>query len=125
MDFPRKRCKTIDSLERVRQLFFHGCLTSAFWHRFSATAHSPIGLEPESFGIKVARNPNLTFAENDLEFHDPAEVPHDQLGIGLRKAVYNYMLGIGLEEDVRSWFDFKVPKTLVDPKFILNALSMK
>ncbi len=117
--------ETIDSLERVRQLFLHGCLTSAFWHRFSATAHSPIGLAPEEFGITIRRNPDIEFAENDLEFYDPERVPHDQLGVGLRKAVYNFMLGIGLEADVRDWFDFKVPKTLVDPNFIRNALKSR
>ena len=38
--------ETIDSLERVRQLFAAGCIQSAYWHRFAATAHSPIGREP-------------------------------------------------------------------------------
>ena len=37
---------TIDALERVRQLFAAGCIQSAYWHRFAATAHSPIGLHP-------------------------------------------------------------------------------
>ena len=36
--------ETIDALERVRQLFDAGCIQSAFWHRFAATVHSPIGL---------------------------------------------------------------------------------
>src|SRR5204862_6316217 len=34
--------ETIDSLELVRQLFEEGCIQSGFWHRFAATAHSPI-----------------------------------------------------------------------------------
>lgn len=114
--------ETIDSLERVRQLFEAGCLSSAFWHRFSATAHSPIGLDPEAYGIHVRRNPEIAFAENDLEFQDPSGVDHDRLGAGLRKAVYNYMLGIGIEEDVRSWFSFQVPKAQVDPGFIRKSL---
>lgn len=114
--------ETIDSLERVRQLFEAGCLSSAFWHRFSATAHSPIGLDPESYGIHVRRNPEIAFAENDLEFQDPSGVDHDRLGAGLRKAVYNYMLGIGIDEDVRTWFAFQVPKPQVDPGFIRKSL---
>jgi len=117
--------ETIDSLERVRQLFEQGCLSSAFWHRFSATAHSSIGHDPEAYGIRVERNPSLTFAENDLEFHDTTEVDHDALGVGLRKAVYNYMLGIGLQEDVRKWFEIKVPKPLVDPALVRNAIASK
>ena len=114
--------ETIDSLERVRQLFKEGCLTSAFWHRFSATAHSPIGHDPEAFGIVIERN-ETNFSENDLSFNDPTGVNHDELGFGLRKAVYNYMLGIGLDADVREWFEFKVPKPKVEKDFISKALK--
>ena len=39
------------------------------------------------------------------EFEDPVGTDHDFLGSGLRKALYNYMHGIGLETDVREWFD--------------------
>ena len=46
--------ETVDALERVRQLFAEGCIQSAFWHRFAATAHSPIGQQPELFGITPA-----------------------------------------------------------------------
>ena len=45
--------ETIDALERVRQLFEAGCIQSAYWHRFSATAHSPVGLAPEQYGITL------------------------------------------------------------------------
>ena len=114
--------ETIDSLERVRQLFQAGCLSSAFWHRFSATAHSPIGLNPDDYGIEVFRDEKVTFAQNDLPFVDPTEVDHDRLGHGLKKAVYNFMLGIGLDADVRTWFEFKVPKTQVDPLLIEKSL---
>lgn len=117
--------ETIDSLERVRQLFEAGCLTSAFWHRFSATAHSPVGLSPDGFGIKILRGKKIEFAENDLEFVDPTGVDHDKLGRGLRKAVYNYMLGIGLDQDVRSWFEFSVPRADVDPNFVRKALKVR
>ncbi len=121
--------ETIDSLERVRQLFENGCLNSAFWHRFSATAHSPVGHDPEGFGIKIMRDQNVQFAENDLAFVDPVveleKMDLDRLGYGLKKAVYNYMLGIGIERDVRTWFEFKVPKAKVDPLLILRAIENK
>jgi hypothetical protein len=97
--------ETIDALERVRQLFEAGCIQSAYWHRFSATAHAPIGLDPASYGITLRPLPEITFAHNDLEFDDPVGVDHDSLGVGLRKALYNYMHGVGLDADVRSWFD--------------------
>ena len=45
--------ETVDALERVRQLFAEGCIQSGFWHRFAATAHSPIGQRPDLFGIRL------------------------------------------------------------------------
>jgi hypothetical protein len=35
------------------------------------------------------------------------------------------MHGIGLEEDVRTWFPFKVPKTTVSRNKIARALSQQ
>jgi len=121
--------ETIDALERVRQLFAEGCLQSAFWHRFAATAHSPIGRQPELFGIRLRPEPEVTFARNDLAFDDPTGVDHDFLGAGLRRALYNFMHGMGLEEDVRTWFKApgkrkaSVPRATVAPDFIRSALG--
>ena len=95
--------ETVDALERVRQLFAAGCLKSAFWHRFAATAHSPIGLRPERFQIRLLPQAG-TFARNEIPFEDPIGADHDFLGRGLRKALYNYMHGLGLDLDVRAWF---------------------
>ncbi len=97
--------ETIDALERVRQLFAAGCIQSAYWHRFSATAHSPIGLHPERYGITLQPPQGVTFAHNDIAFEDPVGADHDFLGAGLNKALYNYMQGAGLDADVRSWFE--------------------
>ena len=121
--------ETVDSLERVRQLFAAGCLQSAFWHRFAATAHSPIGLAPDRFGIRLHREPKVTFARNDLGFDDPTGVDHDRLGAGLRRALYNYMLGLGFDVDVRTWFDEpgarrrELPAADVAPDLIERALA--
>ncbi|NDG85476.1 MAG: radical SAM protein, partial [Proteobacteria bacterium] len=115
--------ETIDSLERVRQLFAAGCLSSAFWHRFSATAHSPVGLAPEEFGVEILPEPEVRFSRNDLPFRDREGADHDRYGFGLKKAVYNFMLGIGLDQDVRAWFDFRVPKPKVAPDLIERALK--
>ena len=89
----------------MRQLFAAGCIQSAYWHRFAATAHSPIGLHPEQYGITLRPPPNIRFAHNDVEFDDPTGADHDFLGAGLRKALYNYMHGVGLDADVREWFE--------------------
>lgn len=115
--------ETVDALERVRQLFAAGCIHSAFWHRFSATAHSPIGRDPDAYGIRIIPPAvPVTFAENDLDFEDPSGVDHDRLGLGLKKALYNFMHGIGLDEDVRIWFDMPVPKPKVPKNLVAAAL---
>jgi radical SAM superfamily enzyme YgiQ (UPF0313 family) len=115
--------ETVDALERVRQLFAEGCIQSAYWHRFSVTAHSPVGKNPKAFGIHLKPEEPVLFARNDLGFEDPLEVDHDSLGVGLNRALYNYMHGAGLDQDVREWFDFKVPKAQVPKTLIRRALE--
>nr|MBL8410101.1 radical SAM protein [Dechloromonas sp.] len=114
---------TVDALEYVRQLFIEGCIQSGFWHRFACTVHSPVGLNPAEYGIKLKPLPPISFATNDVEFIDPTGVDHDRLGKALNKALYNYMYGIGLDEDVRAWFDRNVPKPRVGRNCIAKALS--
>ena len=114
---------TVDALELVRQLFANGCIQSGFFHRFTCTVHSPVGLNPEEYGVILKPLPPVSFAKNDVLFTDPTGVDHAALGVGLRKAIYNFMHGIGLDEDVRSWFDFKVPRTTVAKHRIERALS--
>lgn len=114
---------TVDALEYVRQLFANGCIQSGFFHRFACTVHSPVGLNPEEYGITLEPLPPVSFAKNDIGFHDPTGVDHDVLGTALRKAIYNYMHGIALDEDVRRWFPFKVPKTTVSKHRIARALE--
>ncbi len=114
---------TVDALEYVRQLFAAGCIQSGFFHRFACTVHSPVGRDPAVYGITLQALPEGGFAKNDVAFIDPAGVDHDALGVGLKKAVYNFMHGIGLEQDVRRWFPMKVPRTRVAPDFIELALA--
>ncbi|CAM3652691.1 Radical SAM superfamily enzyme YgiQ, UPF0313 family [Bordetella sputigena] len=116
---------TVDALEYVRQLFENGCIQSGFFHRFACTVHSPVGKHPEEYGVTLQALPPVSFAKNDIGFHDPTGVDHDRLGKGLKKAIYNYMHGIGLDEDVRSWFPFKVPRTTVARNRIERALSQR
>jgi radical SAM superfamily enzyme YgiQ (UPF0313 family) len=114
---------TVDALEYVRQLFAEGCVQSGFFHRFTCTVHSPVGQHPEEYGVTLARLPTVSFAKNDIGFFDPSGVDHTALGIALNKALYNYMHGIGLEEDVRSWFPGKTPRTQVPRHRIAQALA--
>jgi radical SAM superfamily enzyme YgiQ (UPF0313 family) len=136
--FPTETAQdTVDALERVRQLFAAGCIQSAYWHRFSATAHSPIGLNPVEYGITLRPPDDIQFAHNDVAFEDPVGTDHDYLGGGLRKAIYNYMHGVGLDADVREWFEppgkrakqgrrrslARVPMTTVPPDLIEQFLA--
>ena len=122
--FPTQTVKdTVDALEYVRQLFANGCIQSGFFHRFTCTVHSPVGLNPADYGVTLDTLPPTSFAKNDIGFVDPTHVDHAALGVGLRKAIYNYMHGIGLDEDVRTWFPFKVPRTAVASHYIEDALK--
>jgi len=117
---------TVDALELVRQLFVAGCIQSGFFHRFTCTVHSPVGLNPEAYGVTLQAMPPVSFAKNDIGFIDPTGVDHDRLGLALKKALYNYMHGVGLEEDVRSWFGdvgMKVPRSRVARQRIERALA--
>jgi len=119
---------TVDALEYVRQLFEAGCIQSGFFHRFTCTVHSPVGKDPAAYGITLKPLPDVSFAKNDIGFHDPSGVDHDLLGRGLKKAIYNFMHGLALENDVRSWFEMPkgaCPKPTVGRKRIYQALSEK
>lgn len=121
--FPTQTAQeTIDSLEMVRQMFKLGILQSAFWHLFTMTAHSPVGLNPEKYNVRKVTEAVGSFANNDIEHIDPAG-DHEVFGYGLAKSLLNYMHGSHLDEPLQKWFDLKVPKTSVDPDYIANALN--
>jgi hypothetical protein len=115
--------ETVNSLEMVRQLFEAGCIQSGFWHCFALTAHSPIAADPDAFGITILPEPTVTFARNELAFHDPVKADHGMLGEGLRKALFNYMHGAGFDIPVHKWFPRKVPKATIPSDKITSALQ--
>jgi hypothetical protein len=115
--------ETIDSLEMVRQMFKAGVLQSAFWHQFTMTAHSPVGLHPEMFAVKKATDTVGSFANNDIAHIDLTGADHEKYSFGLKKSLLNFMHGICLDDALQKWFDFKVPKTKVPPDYITGALQ--
>ncbi len=122
--FPTQTAQeTIDSLEMVRQLFETGVLQSAFWHLFTMTAHSPIGLNPEKFQVRKQSNKIGTFANNDIQHDDLSGADHEVFGFGLKKALLNYMHATCFEFPLQQWFDFKVPKTTVAPDCIKKSIE--
>ena len=117
--------ETVDALEYVRQLFENGCIQSGFFHRFICTVHSPVGINPQEYGIELIPLPEITFAKNDVSFIDPTGVDHDALGQGLKKAIYNYMHGVGFDIKTQTWFDglgMTIPRTTVPKNFIEKVL---
>jgi len=115
--------ETVDSLEMVRQLFEVGVLQSGFWHQFAMTAHSPVGMYPEKFGVVKETETIGTFANNDINFIDKTGIDHDKFSFGLKKSLYNFMHGICFDYELQDWFDFKIPKTKIHPDFISNAIQ--
>jgi len=114
--------ETVDSLEMVRQLFEAGVLQSGFWHQFAMTAHSPVGLYPEQFGVLKETEVIGTFANNDINFTDKTGIDHDKFSFGLKKSLFNYMHGICFDYALQDWFDFKIPKTKIMEDFIYDVL---
>lgn len=116
---------TVDALEIVRQLFALDCIQSGFWHRFTLTAHSPMGMNPAEYGIKVTGPQRGDFAYNDLIHNDPLGCNHDQFSSGLEKALFNFMLNIGIEYDVGFWFDFSIPDPTIPKNYIHDQISLR
>lgn len=122
--FPTQTAQeTIDSLEMVRQMFKAGILQSAFWHQFTMTAHSPVGLEPEKFSVQKLHAVTGSFANNDIEHIDTTGADHPLFAYGLKKSLHNYMHGLCFSDPLQKWFDFKTPKTKIPPDYIETALA--
>lgn len=110
--------ETIDSLEVVRQLFEAGIVQSGFWHQFALTAHSPVGLNPAKYNIRIDNESPGTFANNDLLYTEQNGINHEKFSDGLKKSLYNYMHNICFDFPLQYWFDFKVPKTKIQQNLI-------
>jgi len=102
--------ETIDSLEFVRTLFAEGWEQSAYWHRFALTAHSPAFRDASKLRLRILDGREAAFSRNEIPFDEPGRDDPGVFGEGLRRAVYNFMHGVGLDNDVRTWFDFRVPR---------------
>ena len=122
--FPTQTAQeTIDSLEMVRQLFTVGVVQSGFWHRFAMTAHSPVGLHPARFDVQRVGPEPGPFADNDLDHDDPLGADHEQFSEGLRKSLFNFMHGVGLNFPLKDWFPFKTPPTSIPRAYIERAIA--
>jgi radical SAM superfamily enzyme YgiQ (UPF0313 family) len=113
--------ETVDSLEMIRQMFEMGILQSGFWHQFAMTAHSPVGIKPEDFGVVPVKQ-EILFANNDIDFQDKTGIDHSKFSFGLKKSLFNFMHGVNFELPLQEWFDFKIPRTTIHPDYIHDCL---
>ncbi|MBL7943971.1 MAG: radical SAM protein, partial [Flavobacteriales bacterium] len=115
--------ETIDSLEVVRQLFQNNLLQSAFWHQFAMTVHSPVGIHPEKYQV-IRTGPTFEgFANNDLFHDDPTGAAHEKYADGLKKALYNYMHGLGFDWPLQQFFSFLIAHPTVPSKLISKHIK--
>ncbi|MFD2719544.1 B12-binding domain-containing radical SAM protein [Hymenobacter monticola] len=122
--FPTQTAQeTVDSLEVVRQLFAAGVVQSGYWHRFSMTAHSPVGKNPAKYQVQAVGPEPAGFAWNDLWHDDPLGADHEAFGPGLAKSLYNYLHGVALDEPLARWFDFKTPRPTTPRHLVQQALQ--
>nr|WP_233169286.1 B12-binding domain-containing radical SAM protein [Hymenobacter sp. BT523] len=122
--FPTQTAQeTIDSLEVVRQLFAAGVVQSGYWHRFSMTAHSPVGKNPAKYQVQAIGPAPAGFAWNDLWHDDPLGADHEAFGPGLAKSLYNYLHHVALDEPLHTWFDFKTPRPSTPRHLVQQALQ--
>ena len=122
--FPTQTAQeTIDSLENVRQLFELGIVQSGFWHQFAMTTHSPVGKNPKKYKVEIIGPGTGDFANNDLFHADKYGANHEMYSEGLKKSLYNFMLGIGFDFELSYWFDFKIPKTKINPNHLLHSIE--
>ena len=114
--------ETVDSLEMVRQMFEQGVLQSGFWHQFAMTAHSPVGMDPDAYGV-TPKLKEVSFANNDVDFEDSTGIDHDQFSYGLKKSLFNFMHGICFDYPLQEWFDTEIPETSILEDFIIDCLE--
>ena len=117
--------ETIDSLEVVKQLFEKNCIQSAYWHQFTTTVHSPIGKNPQDFGIEVIGPLFKGFASNDLYHVDPTGADHPKYTEGLNKALHAYLNNREYDKPMQHWFDFPVPSTTHPKDMIEGFLNVE
>jgi hypothetical protein len=87
------------------------------------TAHSPVGLHPDQFDVQRVGPVMGPFADNDLYHEDPLGADHEQFSDGLRKSLFNFMHGIGLDFPLKKWFSFPVPPTSIPRTYIERAIA--
>ena len=116
---------TINSMEIVRQLMATKLLSSAHYHQFMMTIHSPIGKNPELFGLRVTGPTPAGFTDYQRDYQ-PLEgaLPDARVLSTLNTTVVSYASGMNLDRDLRSLFPADVlPPTTIAPDFVRRLMA--
>jgi len=126
-DFPGQTLQeTIDSLEIVRQCFHNRLLFSGFWHALTVSTHAPLGKHPGEYGITLLEAKPVKsrdFAKNTLKHKNIDGHLPLFIGEGLRKALYNYMHGNGMDMELSTWFTKAIPLPTIGKSRIKKLLD--
>lgn len=117
--------ETVDALDVVRQLFKYGLVTSASWAKFGATPHSPIGREPQEYGIELDPVEPSALLQQILSHKDPTGADHDKFSEGLTNALKFFALGMHHDVPVEGWFDFPVPTVSIDRDLVGQVIAAR
>jgi hypothetical protein len=81
------------------------------------TAHSPVGIHPEKFGVK--KKPKL-LAPSPITTSIilTTGIDHNKFSFGLKKSLFNFMHGICFDYELQEWFEFKIPKTKISGEYL-------
>jgi len=115
--------ETIDALEIVRQFFKEGLIQSAFWHLFTATAHSDVGKNPEKYHCTILDQPVGRLPEmiSCMKIIVAACI---MFCAGAEQSCVHFMHGIGTDLAIKDWFDFPVPAISVKRNYVKQAINV-
>ena len=121
------RQDTMNSLETLRQMVAARILRSAYYHVFSLTAHSPVGRDPELYGIRVKGPAFGGFAHYDFQYEVVREGQVRavrEIYAKLQRALECYCHGKGLDQDPRATFGLEeLPPPTVSPTLVVDQLA--
>lgn len=105
--FPTETAEeALGALDNVRKLFKYKLISSAFWHRFALTIHSPIYRNAKDFKLKILQPENgnrRIFSLNEISFREKGSPNWNKIGKVLNLATYNYLERHGLDKPIGFW----------------------
>lgn len=113
---------SVDALEVVRQMFRAELISSAYWHRYAMTIHSPSGENPEAFSVRRKTKSLNSFANNEIYFAEDRGYNINIVGDALRASLAAYLVSEGVDRPAHKWFECKAQPTTVENSLITDHL---